>query len=152
MQDYKSMCSELIAKHFTYVLTGFTALIFIGIVASIYLGVDVSALFARNENSVIKKVLVDDSVNYISPSPGMIKKEATREIAGEVTEDGQISAIQTDQVTYKEDIYMFRLGDRLRMISAQVYGDPEAYAPIMKANNLASPDVIEVGMELVIPR
>ena len=142
MQDYKSMCSELIAKHFTYVLTGFTALIFIGIVASIYLGVDVSALFARNENSVIKKVLVDDSVNYISPSPGMIKKE----------EDGQISAIQTDQVTYKEDKYIVQLGDTLRIIAQQVYGDPEAYAPIMKANNLASPDLIEVGMELIIPR
>ena len=142
MQDYKSMCSELIAKNVTYVLTGFTALIFIGIVASIYLGVDISALFARNENSVIKKVLVDDSVNYISPSPGMIKKE----------EDGQISAIQTDQVTYKEDKYIVQLGDTLRIIAQQVYGDPEAYAPIMKANNLMSPDLIEVGMELIIPR
>ena len=142
MQDYKSMTSELIAKNFTYVLTGFTALIFIGIVASIYLGVDVSALFARNKNSAIEKVLVDDSVNYISPSPSMIKKEA----------DGQISAIQTDQVTYKEDKYIVKLGDTLRIIAEQVYGDPEAYAPIMKANNLASPDLIEVGMELVIPR
>lgn len=142
MQDYKSMSSELIAKNFTYVLTGFTALIVIGIVASIYLGVDVSALFARNENNVIEKVLVDDSVNYISPSPGMIKKEA----------DGQISAIQTDQVTYKEDKYIVQLGDTLRIIAMQVYGDPEAYAPIMKVNNLSSPDLIEVGMELVIPR
>lgn len=152
MQDYKRMTSELLAKHFTYVLTGITILIFVGILSSIYFGVDVNILFARKESEEVEPVRVDDSVNYISPSAGMADNEEILELPGEVVENGQISAIQTEQVTYVQNKYTVKLGDTLRIISAQVYGDPEAYAPIMKANNLASPDVIEVGMELVIPR
>jgi nucleoid-associated protein YgaU len=146
------MTSELLAKHFTYVLTGITILIFVGILSSIYFGVDVNILFARKESEEVEPVRVDDSVNYISPSAGMADNEEILELPGEVVENGQISAIQTEQVTYVQNKYTVKLGDTLRIISAQVYGDPEAYAPIMKANNLASPDVIEVGMELVIPR
>lgn len=152
MQDYKRMTSELIAKNITYVLTGFTALILIGILSSMYLGVNFGTLFVGDDKNVLDIVLVDDSVNYLTPSVTNKKEKVLLELAGEVTEDGQITAIHTTQVTYKENKYIVQLGDTLRIIAAQVYGDPEAYAPIMKANNLTSPDLIEVGMELVIPR
>ncbi|MDA1317333.1 MAG: LysM peptidoglycan-binding domain-containing protein [bacterium] len=152
MQDYKSMTSELIEKNLTYVLTGFTALIIIIVVLSFYVGVDISPFLSSFKINTIKQVQVNNAVNFISPPAALEKKETSLQIVGEVAENGQISAIQTEKVTYVQNKYIVKLGDTLRTISAQVYGDPEAYAPIMKANNLVSPDVIEVGMELVIPR
>jgi len=48
--------------------------------------------------------------------------------------------------------YTVQLGDSLSIIAQKVYGDLYAWPKLMDANNLASPDLIEVGMVLVIPR
>lgn len=65
---------------------------------------------------------------------------------------GDISAIASSQVTYVEDKYIVQPGDSLSTISQKVYGDIFAWPKIMNANNLLTPDAIEAGMVLVIPR
>ena len=65
---------------------------------------------------------------------------------------GDISAISTSQVTYVEDKYVVQPGDSLSIISQKVYGDLFAWPRIMNANNLFTPDAIESGMVLIIPR
>jgi nucleoid-associated protein YgaU len=65
---------------------------------------------------------------------------------------GEISAIATSQVTYVEDKYVVQPGDSLSIIAQKVYGDLYAWTRIMIANNLATPDSIEAGMVLIIPR
>jgi nucleoid-associated protein YgaU len=42
-------------------------------------------------------------------------------------------------------------GDNLSKISKRYYGDANKYPVIAQANNLADPDKIKVGQELVIP-
>lgn len=65
---------------------------------------------------------------------------------------GEISAVTTDQVTYIEDKYVVQPGDSLSIIAQKVYGDIFAWPTIMNANGLTSPDSIEAGMVLIIPR
>ncbi|HEX7542837.1 MAG TPA: LysM peptidoglycan-binding domain-containing protein [Patescibacteria group bacterium] len=65
---------------------------------------------------------------------------------------GDISAIATSQVTYIENKYIVQPGDSLSIIAQKVYGDLFAWPRIMNANNLTTPDSIEAGMVLIIPR
>lgn len=65
---------------------------------------------------------------------------------------GDISAIATSQVTYVENKYVVQPGDSLSIIAQKVYGDIFAWPTIMNANNLLTPDSIEAGMVLIIPR
>ena len=65
---------------------------------------------------------------------------------------GDISATATSQVTYVEDKYIVQPGDSLSIIAQKVYGDLNAWTQIMAVNNLTTPDNIEAGMVLVIPR
>jgi len=65
---------------------------------------------------------------------------------------GDISAIATSQVTYVENKYVVQPGDSLSIIAQKVYGDLYAWTRIMTANNLVTPDNIEPGMVLIIPR
>jgi len=65
---------------------------------------------------------------------------------------GDISATSTSQVTYVENKYVVQPGDSLSIIAQKVYGDLYAWTRIMTANNLATPDQIEAGMVLIIPR
>jgi len=65
---------------------------------------------------------------------------------------GDISAITSSQVTYVENKYIVQPGDSLSIISQKVYGDIFAWPTIMNANNLSTPDAIEAGMVLIIPR
>ena len=65
---------------------------------------------------------------------------------------GEISTISTSQVTYVEDKYIVQPGDSLSIIAQKVYGDIYAWMRIMNANNLVTPDSIEAGMILIIPR
>lgn len=46
--------------------------------------------------------------------------------------------------------YTVEQGDDLKKISEKVYKTPELYTEIVKANNLANPDVLNEGMKLVI--
>ena len=50
-----------------------------------------------------------------------------------------------------QQIYTVEAGDNLSKISKYFYGDANKYAQIVKANNLADPDKIKVGQQLVIP-
>ncbi|MFA6081684.1 MAG: LysM peptidoglycan-binding domain-containing protein [Patescibacteria group bacterium] len=65
---------------------------------------------------------------------------------------GDISAISSSQVTYVENKYIVQPGDSLSIISQKVYGDIFAWPKIMQANGLLTPDSIEAGMVLIIPR
>lgn len=65
---------------------------------------------------------------------------------------GDISATSTSQVTYVENRYVVQPGDSLSIIAQKVYGDLYAWTRIMNANNLVTPDNIEAGMVLIIPR
>ncbi len=65
---------------------------------------------------------------------------------------GEISTISSAQVTYVENKYIVQPGDSLSIIAQRVYGDIFAWPSIMNANNLLSPDSIEAGMVLIIPR
>jgi nucleoid-associated protein YgaU len=47
--------------------------------------------------------------------------------------------------------YTVEPGDNLSKISKRFYGDPNKYATIVKANNIADPDKIKAGQELIIP-
>jgi LysM repeat protein len=48
-------------------------------------------------------------------------------------------------------MYKVQPGDNLSKISKQFYGDANKFMVIAKANNLADPDKIKVGQELLIP-
>ena len=65
---------------------------------------------------------------------------------------GDISTIASSQVTYVENKYIVQPGDSLSIIAQKVYGDLFAWPGIMNANNLSTPDAIEPGMVLIIPR
>lgn len=66
---------------------------------------------------------------------------------------GDISTIAaTSQITYVENKYIVQPGDSLSIIAQKVYGDLYAWPQIMTANNLVTPDSIEAGMVLIIPR
>ncbi len=65
---------------------------------------------------------------------------------------GEISAIASSQVTFVENKYIVQPGDSLSIIAQKVYGDIFAWPKIMVANGLLTPDTIEAGMVLIIPR
>ncbi len=70
-----------------------------------------------------------------------------------------IKAVDPDFADLKHNIevqpgqqtYTVEAGDNLSEISKYFYGDADKYAAIVKADNLADPDKIRVGQNLVIP-
>ena len=70
-----------------------------------------------------------------------------------------IKAVDPNYKDLKHDIefrqgsqtYTVQPGDNLSKISKRYYGDANKYPVIAQANNLAAPDKIKVGQELVIP-
>lgn len=55
------------------------------------------------------------------------------------------------QETTQESAYVVKEGDSLWTIAEEVYNDGFKWTLIAEANNLATPDAIETGMELIIP-
>ena len=51
----------------------------------------------------------------------------------------------------KPKTYVVKEGDSLSLIAEKFYGDLYQWPKIMKANRLTNPDLIEVGMVLLIP-
>lgn len=51
-----------------------------------------------------------------------------------------------------DETYTVIPGDNLWMIALRAYGDGYKWPEVAKANNLTSPDAIETGMKLLIPR
>lgn len=65
---------------------------------------------------------------------------------------GDISATSTSDTVFVENKYIVQPGDSLSIISQKVYGNIFAWPKIMNANSLLTPDSIEAGMVLIIPR
>src|SRR3989338_8248268 len=101
--------------------------------------------FNAYDISVINKIT--DSSNITACQKLIIPKVTPRQPTV-----GDISATSTSQVTYVENKYVVQPGDSLSIIAQKVYGDLYAWTRIMTANNLATPDSIEAGMVLIIPR
>lgn len=157
---YKEKLDTLISENRSFFITGVIALVFIIYIFLLQLGGQAIARFRNNLISLfafdaniinrsdispdLSDKLTNKSIDYISPSQ---IPSGTR-----LDDTGQISAISSGKVTYTKNKYIVQPGDSLATIAQQVYGDREAWVRIAKANNLASPDNIEIGMELVIPR
>lgn len=101
--------------------------------------------FNAYDISVANKI--DDSSNL-----EVGKKLVIPQVTPRQSTVGEISAISSGQVTYVENKYIVQPGDSLSIISQKVYGDIFAWPKIMNANNLLTPDSIEAGMVLIIPR
>jgi len=156
---YKEKLGILLSQNRSFFITGVITLIFIIYIFLLQVGEPVItqvkdgilSSVSNNFKGVTKPTPPDltnrisnKSIDYISPakpSSGM-----------KIDENGQISAISTGKVTYTKNKYIVVRGDSLATIAQQVYGDRDAWVRIAQANNLASPDNIEIGMELVIPR
>lgn len=63
-------------------------------------------------------------------------------------EVGQISATSTELVAPKHSSYTVERGDTLWNIALREYGNPYVYPGIAKGNNLADPNMLEVGTVL----
>ncbi len=100
---------------------------------------EVTELTASLENS---------EIDYISPEASATNPSKL----GIVSDDGQISAISSGQVTYTKNKYIIQKGESLANVAEKVYGDKNAWVRIAQANGITDPDHIEVGMELIIPR
>lgn len=66
--------------------------------------------------------------------------------------DPKFSDLKHDiEVRAGAQTYTVRPGDTLSQISKDFYGDASKYQQIAKANNLANPDQIKAGQQLLIP-
>ncbi|CAN5123569.1 hypothetical protein BH09PAT2_BH09PAT2_09420 [soil metagenome] len=158
--DYKSLAAEKLRNHYRSLLIGTFSMSLLVSFAYFYISRDINninpfGLFATNntlkDNSSVaqlSKMIREKNMNNITP---VASSSATPSSAG-VTENGQITAIATSQVTYVKNKYTVQLGDSISSIALQVYGDVNAWPRIAQANNLATPESIEPGMVLVIPR
>ena len=161
--NYKEKAIELLRANFQYVVIGSFVMSFL----LVYGFTKIAERFSTGKNSQVKNVtekeiaqapavqnlqekVLSKEINYITPQPS---SGGTTLVAPETAkEEGQISAIATEQVTYKQNKYIVQLGDSLASIALQTYGDSNAWVKLAEANNLPSPDAIEVGMELIVPR
>lgn len=150
--DYlRERITQLIKKELSYIVIGFFVAVSVGLYVTMSI-VDSDSLIknfkklsfgqssdtkvSTNTDS-IEKMLGAKTIDYISPKPEEI---------------GQTSSIASSQVTYTQNKYIILEGESLADVAAKVYGDPNAWIRIAQANNITDPDLIEVGMELVIPR
>ena len=63
-----------------------------------------------------------------------------------------ITSINTSKVTLTSPSYTVVEGDYLWDIAVKAYGDGMMWKRIAKANNISTPDVIPVGLKLILPR
>ncbi len=80
-----------------------------------------------------------------TPSPSAVSSSSPQPVSGKPMDTEWGPAIT-------QNTYTVVAGDWLSKISDRAYGDIMAYDKIAKANNISNPDLIEVGMVLVIPR
>jgi len=90
-----------------------------------------------------------DAASGISPGQKLLIPDVTPRTptVGDIS-----TGASTSQVTYTEGKYVVQPGDSLSIIAQKVYGDLFAWPRLLQANSLNSPDSIEVGMILTIPR
>lgn len=82
-----------------------------------------------------------EAVAEVSPTPEASEPPAT---------GGADTTIWGPRIT--GDTYTVVEGDWLSKIAGRAYGDIFAFQKIAEANNIANPDLIEIGMALKIPR
>lgn len=80
-----------------------------------------------------------------TPTPAVVPSASPEITAGKPTDTQWGPAITQNTYTVVADDWLSKIADR-------AYGDTMAYDKIAKANNLANPDLIEVGQVLTIPR
>lgn len=142
--NYRHKLFDLVKKNRLYLIIGSASFFFI--ISLLLTQIFKQAPMKANKygsnlknNNLSQKI---DNLNFISP----IKPY------NNYIENGQISAIKSDKVTYAKNKYIVQKGDSLATIALKAYGDRDSWVRIVKANNLLSPDHIEVGMELILPR
>ena len=161
---YHKQINSLIKNKYKYILTGIIVIVAISTLTILQfrnkniLGVftfdssEDSPIAISSKTDEIKNVAVSKSIDYISPGISNDERRVTNSSLSRPEENGQISAIASGKVSYKEDTYVVKPGDSLASIAEQVYGDVNAWIRIAKANNIANPNDVEVGMTLNIPR
>lgn len=97
-------------------------------------------------DSLASIIAQDDRLAYLTPPPTDTRSDES------FSESGQISAIQSKEVTYTQNTYIVQPGDTLGIIAEKVYGDRNAWVMIARENNITNPDIVEVGTSLRIPR
>lgn len=102
-----------------------------------------------NIDKVIDKNSVVDLQSQIMPST-VPPVTITQEQSGLKT--GETSSIMSGKVTNTGKTYTVQEGDSLASIAEKFYGDGNAWVVIAQANHLDSPDQIDAGMVLKIPR
>lgn len=65
---------------------------------------------------------------------------------------GDTSSIYTSRDQQEYDTYIVQQGESLSSIAGKLYGDINAWNIIADANDIRTPDNVEVGTVLVIPR
>ncbi|NMC35496.1 LysM peptidoglycan-binding domain-containing protein [Candidatus Beckwithbacteria bacterium] len=86
-----------------------------------------------------------DNPDFVEPGQILVLPQVDKSKFGQI-----LSASSTQKLT--SNTYTVQLGDDLYNISIKAYGTGERFMEIAQANNLASPDYLEVGQVLTIPR
>ncbi len=161
---YRKQIKELIKHEYKYLFTGVFVIAAIGTFTIIQfnnkniLGVftfdasEDSPIAISDKTDEIMKVVVSKAIDYVSPSINKDQRELSASGISRPEENGQISAIASGQVTNTSEKYVVKPGDSLASIAREVYGDLNAWVRIAQANNIQTPDSVEVGMTLIIPR
>lgn len=161
---YQKQIKELIKEEYKYIFTGVFVVVAIGTITIVQfrnkniLGVftfdasEDSPIAVSDKTEDIMKVVVSRAIDYVSPSINKDQRELSTSGISRPEENGQISAIASGQVTNTSEKYVVQPGDSLASIANAVYGDSNAWIRIAEANNITSPNSVEVGMTLVIPR
>jgi len=105
----------------------------------------------QREGAELQNVSLDGSQLFLK---AMAVSESSKERIWDT-----IKSVDPEYKDLKHDIefrqgnqtYTVQPGDNLSKISKRYYGDANKYPVIAQANNLADPDKIKVGQELVIP-
>jgi nucleoid-associated protein YgaU len=164
IDNYRTQLTKIVKRDFPYLIMGLVVVISAGAFLYFQLspvrGLNILELSSDKDilnkevldkTNVIAEIIEQKEINYISQAPQ--NETLPSSALSRPEENGQISAISSDQVTYTKETYIVEEGDSLASIAGIVYGDRNAWVRIAEANNLLdNPDALEAGMELVIPR
>jgi nucleoid-associated protein YgaU len=107
-------------------------------------------VFAREDATIQAVDLQGDKLHLVATVVSESSKNRVWDAIKSV--DPSFSDLQHEiTVAQGDQTYTVKAGDNLSKISKLYYGDPNQYARIVKANNLADPDKIKVGTQLRIP-
>lgn len=150
----KNVTAEKIAKPHTYVVKAGDSLAAVAVakygddkMANEIMKLNSNKITDPNNLEVGQILLLPTIVQSPTPSP-----TGTNEQHEYQQDNGDISAIQTKQVTLKGGKYTVKDGDGIWQIAEEAYGDGQMWTKIAEANQLQEPYNLQVGKTLVIPR